>query len=86
MNPRWQKSSYCSEGASCIHIAQTWQKSSHCSEGDSCVHISTGPATIHLTESADPTQAILNATPTAFDALLHVLKLDLNLAKEALHV
>jgi hypothetical protein len=23
MNPRWQKSSYCSEGASCIHVAAT---------------------------------------------------------------
>ncbi|SOD85503.1 DUF397 domain-containing protein [Streptomyces sp. Ag109_G2-15] len=23
MNPRWQKSSYCSEGASCIHISAT---------------------------------------------------------------
>lgn len=54
-----------------------WQKSSFCSEGNSCVHISTGPApTIHLTESADPTQAVLNATPTAFDALLHSLKTD----------
>ena len=21
MNPRWQKSSYCSEGASCVHVA-----------------------------------------------------------------
>ncbi|MFF6786719.1 DUF397 domain-containing protein [Streptomyces sp. NPDC012510] len=58
MNPRWQKSSYCSEGASCVHIA-------------------TGRATIHLTESADPTQAILDATPEGFRALLHVLKLDL---------
>jgi hypothetical protein len=23
MTPHWQKSSYCSEGASCIHIATT---------------------------------------------------------------
>ncbi|MPY55047.1 DUF397 domain-containing protein [Streptomyces sp. K1PN6] len=23
MNPRWQKSSYCSEGASCVHVAAT---------------------------------------------------------------
>jgi hypothetical protein len=23
MNPRWQKSSYCSEGASCVHVATT---------------------------------------------------------------
>ena len=53
-----------------------WQKSSYCSEGASCVHISTGPATIHITESADPTQATLTTTPSSFRALLHVLKLD----------
>ncbi|MFF7391440.1 DUF397 domain-containing protein [Streptomyces scabiei] len=58
MNPRWQKSSYCSEGASCVYI-------------------STGPpTTIHLTESADPTQATLTTTPSSFRALLHALKLD----------
>jgi hypothetical protein len=53
-----------------------WQKSSYCSEGEACVHISTGPATIHITESADPTQATLTTTPSSFRALLHVLKLD----------
>lgn len=84
MNLSWQKSSFCSEGNSCVHIARTWQKSSHCSEGASCVHISTASATIHLTESSDPTQATLTTTPSTFRALLHVLKLDL--AKEAPHV
>lgn len=75
----WQKSSYCGAGDSCVHIARTWQKSSYCSEGASCVHISAGPpATIHITESADPTQAILTTTPEGFRALLHVLKLDLD--------
>ncbi|WP_200308545.1 DUF397 domain-containing protein [Streptomyces adelaidensis] len=53
---------------------QHWQKSSYCSEGDSCVHITNGPTTIRLTESADPSQAVLNATPTAFGALIDVLK------------
>ncbi|MFM9557915.1 DUF397 domain-containing protein [Streptomyces caniscabiei] len=54
-----------------------WQKSSFCSEGNSCVHISTGPpATIHITESADPTQATLTTTPSPFRALLDALKLD----------
>ncbi|QES42021.1 DUF397 domain-containing protein [Streptomyces venezuelae] len=49
----------------------TWQKSSHCQEGNSCVHIATDPTgTIHLTESSDPTAAILRTTPTAFAALL----------------
>ncbi|MER6953272.1 DUF397 domain-containing protein [Streptomyces sp. NPDC000618] len=48
----------------------TWQKSSYCQEGEACVHISADPAVIHLTESADPTRAILTTTPTAFAALL----------------
>ncbi|WP_406476099.1 DUF397 domain-containing protein [Streptomyces sp. NBC_01615] len=53
----------------------TWQKSSYCSEGDSCVHVAGGDAgTIHLTESSDPSGAILGATPVAFDALIHTLK------------
>ncbi|GAB2976613.1 hypothetical protein GCM10023080_046650 [Streptomyces pseudoechinosporeus] len=54
--------------------AYAWQKSSYCAQGESCVHISAAPQTIHLTESADPTHAILSATPTAFSALLHTLK------------
>jgi hypothetical protein len=53
-----------------------WQKSSYCSEGASCVHISTGPATIRMTESADPTRSTLTTTPTSFRALLDALKLD----------
>lgn len=71
----WQKSSYCGEGESCVHIARTWQKSSYCAQGNSCVHVASTPApTIHLTESGDPTSAILNTTPAAFGALIHVLK------------
>jgi hypothetical protein len=70
----WQRSSFCGSGDSCVHIARTWQKSSHCSEGEACVHISTGPATIHLTESADPTHSILTTTPSTFRTLIHALK------------
>ncbi|MFE1309299.1 DUF397 domain-containing protein [Streptomyces sp. NPDC058755] len=51
-----------------------WQKSSYCGEGESCIHIAATPGTIHLTESADPTGAILTTTPTAFGGLLAVLK------------
>ncbi|MFI1048261.1 DUF397 domain-containing protein [Streptomyces griseoruber] len=71
----WQKSSYCAQGESCVHVASTAQKSSYCQEGDACVHISTAPHphAIHLTESADPAQAVLSATPTAFAALLRTL-------------
>ncbi|MFD9317046.1 DUF397 domain-containing protein [Streptomyces sp. NPDC060053] len=68
----WQKSSYCAQGESCVHVAATAQRSSYCGQGESCVHISTTPdlGTIHLTESADPAQTVLTTTPTAFAALL----------------
>lgn len=55
VNPRWQKSSYCSEGASCIHISATREA-------------------VRITESADPTGAILTTTRADFGALLAVLK------------
>lgn len=56
---------------------QRWQKSSYCSEGSSCVHVTTSPTgtAVHLTESADPTGAILTAPPAAFAALLRTLSL-----------
>ena len=69
----WQKSSYCAQGESCVHVAAGAQKSSYCQEGEACVHISGGPTLIHLTESADPAHAVLTTTPTAFAALLGVL-------------
>lgn len=53
----------------------TWQKSSYCQEGNSCVHIATDPTgTVHLTESSDPTAAILSTTPNAFAALIRTAK------------
>ncbi|MCZ0988405.1 DUF397 domain-containing protein [Streptomyces diastatochromogenes] len=51
-----------------------WQKSSYCGEGEACIHIAAAPGTIHITESADPSGAILTATPADFGALLAVLK------------
>lgn len=66
MTPHWQKSSYCSEGASCIHVATTPNTST----------TPTAPRTIHLTESGDPTGAILTTTPAAFRTLLTTLKTD----------
>lgn len=55
--------------------ALTWQKSSYCAQGNSCVHVATTPTgtAIRLTESADPTGAILTAPPAAFAALLRAL-------------
>ncbi|MFG2653162.1 DUF397 domain-containing protein [Streptomyces sp. NPDC048436] len=56
-------------------LAHSWQKSSYCQEGDACVHVAASPTgTVHLTESADPTGAILTAQPAAFAALLRTLK------------
>ncbi|GAA2240161.1 hypothetical protein GCM10010145_02210 [Streptomyces ruber] len=72
---KWQKSSYCQEGEACLHIAGSRQRSSHCGQGESCVHIAATISTIHLTESADPTRAMLSASPTAFHALLQMLEL-----------
>lgn len=55
-------------------MADTWQKSSYCSEGSSCVHATQTPTgTVHLTESADPSGAILTAHPEAFSALIRTL-------------
>ncbi|MFD8722810.1 DUF397 domain-containing protein [Streptomyces sp. NPDC059629] len=52
----------------------SWQKSSYCGQGDSCIHIAATPTAIHLTESADPTGAVLTTTPAAFATLLTALK------------
>jgi hypothetical protein len=54
----------------------SWQKSSYCSEGSSCVHVAVAPTgnAVQLTESADPTEAILTATPAAFASFLRTLK------------
>ncbi|MCX4644570.1 MULTISPECIES: DUF397 domain-containing protein [unclassified Streptomyces] len=48
----------------------TWQKSSYCAQGDSCVHVAAHAGAVHMTESADPSGAILTATPAAFAALV----------------
>jgi len=52
----------------------SWQKSSYCPEGNSCIHVAATPETIHITESGDPTGAILTTTPTALATLLTTLK------------
>ncbi|MFE9924397.1 DUF397 domain-containing protein [Streptomyces sp. NPDC005774] len=76
----WQKSSYCGEGDSCVHVATTapslinWQKSSYCPEGNSCVHVATTARSIHITESADPSGAILTTNPDRFLTLIQAIK------------
>ncbi|MBA4865549.1 DUF397 domain-containing protein [Streptomyces sp. PSKA54] len=53
----------------------SWQKSSYCGQGESCVHVAACAGTVHITESSDPSRSILAATPRAFCALIHTLKL-----------
>ncbi|MET8742749.1 DUF397 domain-containing protein [Streptomyces sp. NPDC004728] len=55
----------------------SWQKSSHCGQGESCVHVArdTGDG-VKLTESGDPTGAILRTTPAAWSALIRTIKED----------
>ncbi|MGW0938346.1 DUF397 domain-containing protein [Streptomyces sp. NPDC002666] len=53
----------------------TWQKSSYCAQGEACVHVGTDRhGSIGLTESGDPSGAILRTTPAALRALLRRLK------------
>jgi hypothetical protein len=56
----------------------SWQKSSYCAAGEACLHVATGPGptspAVHLTESADPSGAVLTTTPAAFAHLLAALK------------
>ncbi|MFI2373333.1 DUF397 domain-containing protein [Streptomyces sp. NPDC018833] len=54
--------------------AYAWQKSSYCGEGDACVNVAADASGVRLTESSDPSGAILHTTPAAFAALTHALK------------
>ncbi|MFF9512072.1 DUF397 domain-containing protein [Streptomyces sp. NPDC014724] len=51
-----------------------WQKSSYCAQGDSCVHVAASNSTVELTESSDPTGAILRTTPAVWTALVRAVK------------
>ncbi|MFC1228406.1 MULTISPECIES: DUF397 domain-containing protein [Streptomyces] len=51
-----------------------WQKSSYCGEGESCLHVATTARALHITESADPSGAILTTTPDDFLTLVQELK------------
>ncbi|MFB6711508.1 MULTISPECIES: DUF397 domain-containing protein [unclassified Streptomyces] len=51
-----------------------WQKSSYCAQGDSCIHVAGRNSSVELTESGDPTGAILHTTPAAWAALVRAVK------------
>ncbi|MFI6124844.1 DUF397 domain-containing protein [Streptomyces sp. NPDC051064] len=51
-----------------------WQKSSYCAQGNSCIHIAADHGSVALTESSDPTGAILRTSPSAWAALIRTVK------------
>ncbi|MEU8709361.1 DUF397 domain-containing protein [Streptomyces sp. NPDC048565] len=54
--------------------ALDWQKSSYCAQGNSCIHIAADHGSVALTESGDPTGAILRTSPSAWAALIRTVK------------
>ncbi|MEU5657432.1 DUF397 domain-containing protein [Streptomyces sp. NPDC047737] len=51
-----------------------WQKSSYCAQGEACMHVAADQGAIALTESSDPSGAILRTDPSAWAALLRAVK------------
>ncbi|MFJ4837914.1 DUF397 domain-containing protein [Streptomyces sp. NPDC088746] len=51
-----------------------WQKSSYCAQGEACIHIAADQGSVALTESSDPTGAILRTSPSAWAALIRTVK------------
>lgn len=54
--------------------SRRWHKSSYCQEGDACVHISSTPTAVHVTDRDTSPRPVLTVSPTAFAALLGLLK------------
>ncbi|WP_406013802.1 DUF397 domain-containing protein [Streptomyces sp. NBC_00984] len=52
-----------------------WQRSSYCGQGESCVHVAPdADGGVKLTESGDPTGAILRTTPGVWAVFVRTLK------------
>ncbi|MER5555646.1 DUF397 domain-containing protein [Streptomyces sp. NPDC002793] len=51
-----------------------WQKSSYCAQGEACIHIAADQQSVALTESSDPSGAILRTSPDAWAALIRTVK------------
>ncbi|MGC5401859.1 DUF397 domain-containing protein [Streptomyces sp. DT20] len=56
--------------------AHSLQRSSYCAQGEACLHVAAHKGKVRLTESGDPSGAILRTTPADLDALLRTLKED----------
>lgn len=53
----------------------TWQKSSYCGTGESCIHLAPAPdGAVRLTESSDPSGAVLTLTPSTWRAWRAAIK------------
>ncbi|GAA2938016.1 DUF397 domain-containing protein [Kitasatospora cinereorecta] len=55
-------------------MTSSWQKSSYCAQGEACIHVAARHGTVHVTESSDPTGAIIHTTPAAWAALVRNVK------------
>ncbi|MFH9618860.1 DUF397 domain-containing protein [Streptomyces pratensis] len=51
-----------------------WQKSSYCAQGEACIHVAADQDSVAVTESSDPSGAILRASPAAWAALVRTVK------------
>jgi hypothetical protein len=51
-----------------------WQKSSYCAQGEACIHVANDQESVALTESSDPSGAILRTTAPAWAALIRAVK------------
>ncbi|MBT2482890.1 DUF397 domain-containing protein [Streptomyces sp. ISL-94] len=54
----------------------SWRKSSFCQEGEACVHVATTApgAAVKVAGSADPGEAHLTVSPTAWSTFLQAVK------------
>ncbi|WP_149179850.1 DUF397 domain-containing protein [Streptomyces sp. TRM49041] len=58
-----------------MRLHQDWQKSSYCAEGDACIHLAPAPdGAVRLTETSDPTHAILTLTPAIWRTWSQAIK------------
>ncbi|MFE1935644.1 DUF397 domain-containing protein [Streptomyces sp. NPDC059474] len=75
----WQKSSYCAQGANCVHVRAVpagWQKASYSQEGSACLYLAApapAPHTIALRESDEP-DVILTTTPATLGTFIRAAK------------
>lgn len=55
-------------------LTNNWRKSSYCAQGEACVHIARSNGAVQLTESGDPSGAIIHTSPATWATLLRTIK------------